>query len=120
MATVEECRRAIGELAAKMGEADDRARRAAAVERSLSCRVPDLGLTFAGRLSEGAIRDIVTFPDIGPGQPGAPRAQVRLTMSSDDLIALVDGKLDFLSAWAKGRVKFEAGVRDLLRLRSLL
>lgn len=41
-------------------------------------------------------------------------------MAGDDLIALVNGELHFARAWAAGRVKLEAGVRDLLRLRKLL
>ena len=41
-------------------------------------------------------------------------------MAGDDLVALVDGRLNFALAWATGRVKLEAGLRDLLRLRSLL
>ena len=33
---------------------------------------------------------------------------------------LAEGRLDFARAWARGRVRLEAGLRDLLRLRSLL
>ena len=36
-------------------------------------------------------------------------------MTSDDLVALVDGTLHVASAWATGRVKIDAGVRDLLQ-----
>ena len=50
----------------------------------------------------------------------APKAQVRLTVGSDDLVALTDGELDFGRAWLSGRVKVEASVRDLLKLRSML
>jgi putative sterol carrier protein len=49
-----------------------------------------------------------------------PKADIRLTMSSDDLLALTSGQLSFAPAWASGRVKLEAGLRDMLRLRSLL
>lgn len=41
-------------------------------------------------------------------------------MSGDDLLALVAGELKFAKAWASGRVRLEAGFRDLLRLKSLL
>ncbi|MGW6554351.1 sterol-binding protein, partial [Streptomyces sp. NPDC055051] len=34
--------------------------------------------------------------------------------------AMVGGGLNFAKAWASGRVRLEAGFRDLLRLRSLL
>ena len=49
-----------------------------------------------------------------------PKADIRLTMTSDDLVALTDGRLHFGKAWASGRVKLEAGLRDLLRLRKIL
>jgi putative sterol carrier protein len=49
----------------------------------------------------------------------ADAAQIRLEMSSDDLLALVDGRLNLATAWATGRVRVHAGVRDLIRLRSL-
>jgi hypothetical protein len=35
-------------------------------------------------------------------------------------VALVGGDLNFAAAWASGRVKLEAGIRDLLHLRKLL
>lgn len=41
-------------------------------------------------------------------------------MTGDDLVALVAGDLKFAKAWASGRVRLEAGFRDLLRLKSLL
>ena len=40
-------------------------------------------------------------------------------MSSDDLIRFVAGELNFASAWAAGRVKVDARVVDLLKLRSI-
>ena len=55
-----------------------------------------------------------------PDGPSVPKADIRLTMTSDDLLALTDGQLNFGSAWASGRVKLEAGLRDLLRLRKIL
>lgn len=41
-------------------------------------------------------------------------------MTGDDLVALVDGGLHFARAWASGRVRLEAGLRDLFQLRKLL
>ena len=58
--------------------------------------------------------------DVVRDGPTVPRADIRLTMTSDDLIALTDGRLHFGNAWATGQVKLEAGLRDLLRLRKLL
>jgi hypothetical protein len=101
-------KRILGDLAANPA--------AAGLDRSLSCRLPDLQQVVLGRLSAGSVRDLRAMPD----GPDVPKADIRLTMSSDDLVALTDGKLSFAPAWASGRVKFEAGLRDMLRLRSLL
>jgi putative sterol carrier protein len=62
------------------------------------------------------VRDLHVLPH----GPEVPKADIRLTMNSDDLLALTDGQLNFGSAWASGRVKLEAGLRDLLRLRKIL
>ncbi|MBN9618432.1 MAG: sterol-binding protein, partial [Actinobacteria bacterium] len=84
-------------------------------DRSLSCTLPDLGIAFGGRLAAGQLVEIACAES-----RAAVSAQIRLTMSSNDLLALVDGGLKFGAAWASGRVRIDAGVRDLLRLRALL
>jgi hypothetical protein len=114
MATAEECRAALDQLSLNLARANGGVRAATAVDRSLSCRITDLGITFAGRLTDGAIKDVALVEE------PAPRAQIRLAMTGDDLVALVAGELNFAKAWAGGRVRLEAGVLDLLRLRSLL
>ena len=85
------------------------------LDRSLSCRLTDLGQLVLGRLHSGAVHDLHVVPQGST----VPKADIRLEMTSDDLIALTDGRLHFASAWASGRVKLHAGVRDLLRLRKL-
>ncbi|RAJ78732.1 MULTISPECIES: SCP2 sterol-binding domain-containing protein [unclassified Streptomyces] len=115
MATIEECREALSRLADSMAGADGDVRAAVALDRSLSCHIRDLDTTFSGRLEDGRI----TVLDTRPGPP-AEKAQIRLAMTGDDLVAMVDGRLNFAKAWASGRVKLEASFRDLLRLRTLL
>ncbi|MER5969955.1 sterol-binding protein [Streptomyces sp. NPDC002055] len=115
MSTLEECRSALDRLSENLGRANGDLRSAAALDRSLSCRITDLDITFLGRLAQSRIQDVTTVPG-----PPPERAQIRLAMASDDLVALVDGRLNFAKAWGSGRIKFEAGLRDLLRLRSLL
>ena len=112
MATMEQCMKALqgilGDLAANPA--------AQGLDRSLSCRLTDLDEVVLGRLGGGAVRDLHVLPH----GPSVPKADIRLTMTSDDLVALTDGWLAFGPAWATGRVKLEAGLRDLLRLRKLL
>jgi hypothetical protein len=115
MATTEECRAALDQLSRNMAKAEGDVRAATALDRSLSCRITDLDLTFVGRLAGGAITDVVTVP----GTP-AEKAQIRLAMSGDDLVAMVGGELSFAKAWGSGRVRVQASLRDVLRLRSLV
>ncbi|MBL1094610.1 MULTISPECIES: sterol-binding protein [Streptomyces] len=115
MATLDQCRAALDRLAQNLSSADGKVRGAAALDRSLSCRITDLDVTFLGRLARGSIQDVTCVPG-----PPPDRAEIRLSMTGDDLVALVDGQLNFARAWGSGRVKLEAGLRDLLRLRTLL
>ena len=115
MATIEECRSALDRLSDNMAGASGDVREAAALDRSLSCRITDLDVTFVGRLKGGRIE----VQDTLQGPP-REKAEIRLTMSGDDLLALVSGELNFAKAWGSGRVKLEAGLKDLFRLRKLL
>ena len=115
MATVEECEQAFRTLAQRLQEADPDVRRRNSFDRSISCRLPDLDVVFAGHLHDGQLSDI---RQVEPGSREA-KAQVGLTMSSDDLIKLVDKQLNMGSAWASGRVKIDARVFDLIKLRSI-
>ncbi|RLU92027.1 sterol-binding protein [Streptomyces griseocarneus] len=115
MATIEECRTALDRLAENLAGAGGGLREAAAPDRSLSCHITDLDVTFTGHLAGGHIQDVETVP----GTPER-RAEIALTMAGDDLVALVDGRLNFARAWAGGRVRVQASLRDVLRLRSLL
>ncbi|MCL2553063.1 MAG: SCP2 sterol-binding domain-containing protein [Actinomycetia bacterium] len=115
MPTIEECRDALDRFSATLAGAEGDAKSAVALDRSLSCRITDLDVTFVGRLAGGRIQDVVTVP----GDP-EEKAQIRLTMTGDDLLRMVGGELHFAKAWGSGRVKVQASLRDVLRLRSLL
>lgn len=115
MATTEECRRALDTLSANLAKAGSTIREATALDRSVSCRITDLDITFVGRLADGSIQDVVTLPG-----PPERKAQIRLAMTGDDLVRLVSGELNFAKAWGSGRVRVQASLRDVLRLRSLL
>ncbi|MEU4211303.1 sterol-binding protein [Streptomyces sp. NPDC026206] len=115
MATIEECLGALDRLAENLAGASGDLRGAAAPDRSLSCHVTDLDVTFVGHLRDGHIKEVRTVR----GTP-EQRAEIGLEMTGDDLVALVEGKLNFARAWAGGRVKVKAGLRDVLRLRAIL
>lgn len=115
MATIEECRAALEKLSDNMQHAEGDVGAAASLDRSVSCRITDLDVTFVGRMTGGRIVVRDTVQGLPP-----EKAQIRLTMAGDDLVALVNGELNFAKAWGSGRIKLEAGLRDLLQLRKLL
>jgi alkyl sulfatase BDS1-like metallo-beta-lactamase superfamily hydrolase len=112
MATKEACEAALLELAQRLDGVPDSMKRRHAVERSISCHLPDLDTTYSGRLADGALCDITEQQN--------PAAQIRLTVSSDDLVAVTAGELPFMNAWSSGRLRIEASMLDMLRLRAIL
>jgi putative sterol carrier protein len=110
VASHDECRAAIAKLATRLSGPGDR--RAEGLDRMVSAELSDLGVTFRGHLHDGVLDDITT--DDGPP------AQIRLVMSSDDLVKLAGGELSLGSAWLAGRVKVQASLPDLLRLRTMI
>ena len=56
----------------------------------------DLDVTYAGDIKDGELINVRQ-------EPGDFRPQVRVVCTSDDLIALTDGSLNFAHAWATGR-----------------
>jgi predicted lipid carrier protein YhbT len=113
MASVEQCRVALDDLMTALASVDPVLRARHVPERSVACRVEDLDVTFVGRLDEHGCHDIVERVD-DPAD-----VDVRVSMSSDELVALAEGHDDFLHAWLRGRIQVSASVRDLLRLRAL-
>ncbi len=79
--------------------------------RTISLTVPDLEATYWTEMSGG---------HLGPLQKGAPpHADIRVSVSSDDLVALVDGRASLFSSYMSGRTKIEASIGDMMRLRKL-
>ncbi len=113
MADAQQCEVAIAALANRLAGPGDQ--RAHGLDRTVSARVTDLGLTFHGHLHDGVL-DAITSSD-GPDDAGAA---IRLVLTSDDLVALAAGDLSLGSAWLSGRVKVHASFADLLRLRSMI
>ena len=116
MASLQECEAALQDLAQRVAAVDPELRRRHAVDRTVSCRVPDLAVVFHVRLTDGSVADLRCHDE----QDAADQAQVRLAASSDDLVARGAGDLTPPVAWATGRLTVEASVLDLLLLRALL
>jgi hypothetical protein len=112
MASVEQCERAVTQLAEKLAGADGATPLSGGLDRTISCTIRDLGVIFGGRLRGGRLEGI--------RQVDSADAQIRMSTSGDDLLALVAGELGIGAAWASGRLTVQASVLDLLKLRSML
>lgn len=112
MATADECRTALETFAGQLAANNEKVKNKLTFERSLACDITDLGVSFHGRFSQGTLGPITDGDD--------PAAEIRLTIGSDDLIALVNNELDFGKAFASGRVKIKASIMDLLKLKAIL
>lgn len=112
MATEAECREALDQLAAQLAANAADVRKRLDLDRTMVCRVTDLDVAFRGRLAGGRLVDITDGDD--------PKAKIKLTTTSDDLVALVQGRLDFARALGARRISISASPFDLLKLRKLL
>jgi hypothetical protein len=114
MATAEECRMALESLIGRIAEMDAEVRQAKLIDRTLSCRVSDLGITYLTRIGpHGA-------DPIKEADRSSPAAQIRFTARSDDVVAISKDPGSFARAWLSGRLKVEGSFLDLLHLRRLL
>ncbi|MEO3748629.1 alkyl sulfatase C-terminal domain-containing protein [Plantactinospora sp. B5E13] len=112
MASVEECRQALHDLAARLDVNAATGRKQIDLDRTLACRITDLGTAFHGRLTGGRLVDLADGDD--------PKAKIALSTTSDNLIRLVQGELDIPKALAARQMTVNANPFDLLKLRKLL
>jgi hypothetical protein len=107
MATLDECRQALHDLAARL-ESNAEARGKLDLDRTLACRLTDLGAAFHGRITGGRLVDITDGDD--------PKAKIALVTTSDELLDLVAGRLEL----SRTVTAIRANPFDLLKLRKLL
>jgi hypothetical protein len=114
MATAEQCRKALESLTGRLTSMDPKDRAAKLADRTLSCRITDLGVTFLTRLGPHGADPIVEAP------AGSSAAQIRFTASSDAVVAIAEDPASFAKAWLTGKIKVDGSFMDLLQLRKLI
>lgn len=80
--------------------------------RIVEAEFPDLDLVYHAEWQGGSLSDVKHGP--------APRSHIRVECSSDDLMRMARGELSFRRAYATNRVRVEASMTDLLRLRGVM
>ena len=113
MTSAEECRAALQKLAGRLSEMSPAERDQYFGNRKISVTIPDLGVTFVTVLGTGN-------DPVREATHGEPPADIRITAKSQEVIALAEQPMNIARAWMTGRVKIEASMKDLFRLRRLL
>lgn len=112
MATIEQVDEILDDLLGKLARLDPGTRSLMPTNRTIEARCPDLGLVRHARWRRGQLELL--------DAPPTRRADIRISVASDDLLALHRGDLTFSRAYAANRVRLDASVTDLLRLRAIL
>jgi hypothetical protein len=116
VATRREVERKLRELIARLDAADKRVRGSLAESlpdrRVIEVVVPDLGASYWTEMAGGLMGKLRHGPP--PTEAG-----IRIHVSSDHLVELVDGEKSLFSSYVGGQVRIEASFSDLLRLRKL-
>lgn len=112
MASPEEVEVVLARLAERLENVKSQYRPMLPGRRTVEADFPDLGLAYHAYWHDGRISELHQGP--------ADAADIRVECDSDDLIALADGELEFRRAYASERVRVDASMSDMLRLRSLL
>lgn len=114
MATAEECQKALQQLTGRLTEMNPGDRASYFGNRSMSCEVTDLSVTFVTRFTDDGAEPV------REAAPGDPPADIRLVAASDDVLHLAESPANIARMWVAGKVKVHASMRDLLALRKLL
>ena len=113
MSSAEECRTALQKLAGRLSDLSPDERDKYFGNRTISVTIPDLGVTYVSVLGSGN-------DPVREAAPGDPPADIRMTAKSDEVVALAEQPMNIARAWMSGRIKIEASMKDLFRLRRLL
>jgi putative sterol carrier protein len=115
MASRTEVEQRLSELIARLNTSDEGARSLADTlpeRRTLAVHVTDLDAHYWTVLESGRM---------GPLEEGpSDEAEIRIRAPADVLVDLIDGRGSLFSAYLSGRVRIDASMSDLLRLRKLL
>ena len=114
MATKDEVTRALERLMARLDGNEAGVRSAIPGRKVMGCHVPDLDVSWFSVIQDGHVSPPSETP------PAEEPVAVLLKVNSDDLIDLVEERTSFMSAFLSGKVRVDASLTDLLRLRTLL
>lgn len=112
MATVEQIEVTLGALIGRLEHVDTNYRAMLPARRTIEACCTDLGLMYHAYWRNGKLSDLHEGP--------ADRPDIRIELTSVDLLEIAEGRLRFRDAYVTQRIRVDASVTDLLRLRAVL
>ena len=112
MATEDQVEQILVQLLQKLGQVDDTTRAMLPSHRVIEARCPDLDLVRHASWRRG---DLELLSD-----PPLRRPDIRISVHSDDLVQIASGELPFSRALSSNRLRLDASMADLIRLRAVL
>jgi hypothetical protein len=112
VATIEQVEATIMAFMGRLERIDPGFRAMMPTRRTIEAYCTDLGLIYHAYWRNGKLSELHDGP--------ADRPDIRVSAHSDDLVLLSSGELNFRDAYTRQRVKIDASMTDLLRLRAVL
>ena len=112
VATPAEVDRTLKKLVKRLDTADLDGASLPEQQRSIVCVITDLEIIYRAEYADGQIRKLTKVKTAEGGD-------VRISVASDELISLADGRSSLPMALLFGRIRVDANARDLLLLRQL-
>jgi predicted lipid carrier protein YhbT len=112
VATVAEVESVLADLLNRFAGVDSGTRAMLPSRRVIEARFPDLDIVRHAEWRDGELLVL--------DEPPSRRPDIRVTVDSDDLVAMAEGRLSFSRAYAGNRIRLDASMTDLLRLRAVL
>ena len=112
MASEEEVLSTLRELIERLHNLDSQYYGMMPSRRTIEAECTDLGLVYHALWKSGELTSVE--------EGAASRPDIRIEIESDDLLELANGGLTFRRAYAQNRLRIDAPMRDLLRLRAVL
>ena len=113
VATADEVEDTIHDLAVQFQQVAPQYRSMLPSRRTIQAEVTDLDRAWHAKWHYGELSEIQEGRLDG-------RPDIRVRLASEDLVALASGELDFRRAWSQNRIRLDASMTDLLRLRAFL
>jgi hypothetical protein len=113
VATPQQVDRTLRDLVGKLDGADLDGADLPSDARTILCTVTDLDVIYRADYAKGRIRKLRKV------KTDDDEADVRISVVSDELVALAEGRSSLPMALLFGRIRVDANARDLLLLRQL-